>query len=485
MPMKKILVIDDDVDICLLLSKFLTRNGYEVSTTYTGGKALDSLKKGEKYDLVFSDFRLGDMDGLEVLTKIKEMNPALPVIIITGYSDIKVAVKVIKMGAFDYVTKPLLPEEILHTIKKALEPVETGKGLLIGGGGSPRINALSTSSDALLSDNYIIGESAQAKELYKQIDLVAPTNYSVIILGESGTGKESVAQTIHNRSARKDKPFIAMDCGSLSKELAGSELFGHEKGAFTGALFSKAGHFEIANGGTIFLDEVANLSYEIQVSLLRVVQERKVKRIGGTKEVSLDVRIIVASNENLSEAFQKGKFREDLYHRFNEFIITIPPLRDRQDDIMVFANHFLSVANRELNKNIKGFSDDVVNSFMTYQWPGNLRELKNVIKRAALLTNGDLVMSKALPGEISYNTRISFSENSISGIPSLHNNHTNGLSNHNSIPQAPNLKNIALEAEYETIINVLKQVNFNKTKAAKILNIDRKTLYNKMKVFNL
>lgn len=468
--MKKILVVDDDLDICLLLSRFLTKNGYEVSTASTGAKALDSLKR-EHFDLVLCDFRLGDTNGVDVLTKIKELYPHISVIIITGYSDIKIAVKVIKMGAIDYITKPLLPEEILHTIKKALG-IEAVPYRNVSSNDISKAVITKNRSISEMEKKFIVGESPQAKELYKQIDLVAPTNYSVIILGESGTGKESVAQTIHNSSFRKNKPFIAMDCGAISKELAGSELFGHEKGSFTGALNSKTGHFELANGGTIFLDEVSNLSYEIQISLLRIVQERKVRRIGGTKEIDLDVRIIVASNENLYESVQRGRFREDLYHRFNEFTINIPALRERTKDIMIFAHHFLNTSNQELNKNIIGFNEDVIECFLTYQWPGNLRELKNVIKRAALLTDGDKIQSKAIPVEISNNLRFSFAE-----------------ANHNiaigKVSATPNLKNIAHEAEYETIINILKQVNFNKTKAAKILNIDRKTLYNKMRIFNI
>ena len=460
--MKRILVIDDDVDICLLLSRFLTKNGFSVSTAHSGAKALEVLKK-EAFDLVLCDFRLGDTDGTEILTKIKEINPLISVIIITGYLDIKIAVKVIKLGAFDYVTKPLFPEEILLTVKKALESSENKNK--INESSKSRIGTDISDSD------FIFGDSTQSKELYRQIDLVAPTHYSVIIYGESGTGKESVAQTIHRKSPRKNKPFIAMDCGSLSKELAGSELFGHEKGSFTGALTSKIGHFELANGGTLFLDEVSNLSYDIQSSLLRVVQERKAKRIGGLKEIDLDVRIIVATNENLYESANKGEFREDLYHRFNEFGINIPALRERNKDIMTFATHFLKLANRELQKDIKGFSEEVTNAFKNYQWPGNLRELKNVIRRSALLTDEELVQKKVLPPEI-YNYSISFGEKKMGSM--LH-----------QVSSAPNLKNIAHEAEYETITSVLEQVNYNKSKAAKILNIDRKTLYNKMKAFNI
>jgi two-component system, NtrC family, response regulator HydG len=470
--MKRLLVIDDDIDICTLLSRFLSRNGFDVFTAHRGATALEIIKK-DKIDIVLCDFRLGDMDGMEMLVKIKEINPKTIVIIITGYSDIKMAVNVIKAGAYDYVTKPLLPDEILLTIKKAIDKSgasEAGSALGNTNNKHPRKEIHRKAENY---NKYIIGESPQAKELYKQIDLVAPTNYSVIIYGESGTGKEAVAHTIHNRSPRKDYPFVAMDCGAISKELAGSELFGHEKGSFTGALTTKIGHFEMANGGTLFLDEVVNLGYEIQASLLRVVQERKLKRIGSTKEIDLDVRIIVATNENLSESYRKGKFREDLYHRFNEFGIFIPPLRERKKDILIFANYFLEEANNELYKESRGFSEDVIEIFKTYPWPGNLRELKNIIKRAALLADGHYIESKTLPVEISNYHKFSFGEEE----------NGNGIKSQD--PSKPNLKNAALEAEYETIMTVLRQVNFNKTKAAQILNIDRKTLYNKMKAFNM
>jgi two-component system response regulator HydG len=320
----------------------------------------------------------------------------------------------------------------------------------------------------------MIGNSSQSKALYKQVDLVAPTNYSVIIYGESGSGKEAIAQSIHMRSPRRDMPFVAMDCGAISKDLAGSELFGHEKGSFTGALGTKIGHFELANGGTLFLDEVSNLPYETQALLLRVIQERRMKRIGGVKEIMLDVRLIAASNENLSDSYRKGKFREDLFHRFNEFSINVPPLRERHDDIMAFAQFFLDKTNKELGKNITGFSDDVVEYFIDYPWYGNLREMKNVIKRAALLTQGDIVEAKAVPVEISNHSKFTFPESRI---------HVDGDGQPKDL--SPNLKAAAHEAEHEMILKILKQVNFNKSKAAKLLNIDRKTLYNKMKTYNL
>jgi two-component system response regulator HydG len=474
--MKKILIVDDEVNIGLLLSKFLSRNGFEVKTATSGSAAFEILAT-ESFNLVLCDFRLEDTDGREVLKKVKIQYPRTGVIIITGYSDIKLAVELIKMGAYDYITKPLYPDEILNTIKKAID-TQNALNEEMDKPKSPADNPKNreVNLESGKQEEYVIGTSSPAKELIRQIDLVAPTGYSVILIGESGTGKESVAKSIHLKSPRKDKPFVAMDCGSLTKELAGSEFFGHEKGSFTGALYTKIGHFEMANGGTLFLDEVGNLSYEIQAALLRTVQERKVKRIGSTKEIDLDVRIIVATNENLIDAIAKGRFREDLYHRFNEFGIYMPPLRERGKDIMIFAEYFMISANNELNKFVRGFSAEVEESFLTYPWPGNVRELKNVLRRAVLLTEGDFIQTKALPLEISTYAKVSAFENAVE---------TSNIKNHNGKEKKVDLKNAAQEAEYDTILKVLKEVKFNKTKAAKILNIDRKTLYNKMKAINL
>jgi two-component system response regulator HydG len=509
--MPKILVIDDDRDICLLLKRFLTKHNYEVAEVYAGKKALDLLNSFTP-DLVLCDFRLDDMDGTTLLVKIKELLPEVPVIIMTGYSDIKIAVEVMKLGAYDYIGKPLFPDEILVTIKKALQPQPTvTTHATTTAQAAPAYTTPTTTEDdgaavareqkqhLVFSGDYIFGDSEPFKKILKQIDLVAPTSYSIIIYGESGSGKEAIAQEIHKRSRRKTMPFVAIDCGAMSKELAGSELFGHEKGAFTGALNQKIGNLEIANGGTVFLDEIGNLSYDIQVSLLRVVQERKMRRVGGTKDIDLDIRIIVASNEKLWDIARKGKFREDLYHRFNEFSIVVPPLRERKEDIMVFARHFLLQTNKELEKNVKGFSKEVEDIFKSYIWYGNLRELKNVIKRATLLAEGSFVEAHTLPFEISNFTRLQFDEApdtssyntqsepkqaivtpiipspiSEAEIPRPHPHHS-----HSEL----SLKNASIDAEYETIIEALKKSNFNKSKAAKLLNIDRKTLYNKMKQY--
>jgi two-component system response regulator HydG len=464
--MRKILIVDDEVNIGILLSKFLIRNSFSVSTATSGQTAMEYLSK-EPYDLVLCDYRLEDTDGKEMLIKIKESYPSTGVIIITGYSDIKLAVELIKLGAYDYITKPLYPDEILNTINKAIETqIALNTNLSEPSQDIPKQKSAKLTYSP--TENFVVGQSPASRELLKQIQLVAPTSYSVILMGESGTGKESVAKAIHLNSPRKDSPFVAMDCGSLTKELAGSEFFGHEKGSFTGALYTKIGHFEMANGGTLFLDEVGNLSYEIQAALLRTVQERKIKRIGSTKEIDLDVRIIVATNENLANAIQKGRFREDLYHRFNEFSIDLPPLHHLGGDIMLFANTFLGGANQELNRSVQGFSAEVEECFLTYNWPGNVRELKNVVRRATLLTETDLIQLKALPLEISTYAKAFAIENSISRVE-----------------KPRDLKNAALEAEYDAILKVLREVNFNKTKAAKILKIDRKTLYNKMRAINL
>lgn len=469
--MKKILIVDDEVNIGLLLSKFLTRNSFDVTSATSGSSAMEYLAK-DSFDLVLCDYRLEDTDGKEMLVKIKDNYPKTGVIIITGYSDIKLAVELIKLGAYDYITKPLYPDEILNTINKAIE-TQIALNASVPDTENPleQEKVKTSKSTYVLTDEFVIGQSAASKDLMKQILLVAPTTYSVILMGDSGTGKESVAKAIHLNSPRKDKPFVAMDCGSLTKELAGSEFFGHEKGSFTGALYTKIGHFEMANGGTLFLDEVGNLSYEIQAALLRTVQERKIKRIGSTKEIDLDVRIIVATNENLQDAIVKGRFREDLYHRFNEFAINLPPISQRGKDILAFAESFLQLANQELNKDIAGFSDEVVDCFLTYNWPGNVRELKNVVRRATLLTETDEIQLKALPLEISTYAK----------LPLL--NTVSSPAAERTKPR--DLKNAALEAEYDTILKVLREVNFNKTKAAKILNIDRKTLYNKMKAIDL
>ncbi|NML22477.1 sigma-54-dependent Fis family transcriptional regulator [Pseudoflavitalea sp. G-6-1-2] len=482
--MPKVLVIDDDRDICFLMNKFLTRHGYETLESYSPKKALEVLDETQNIDIVLCDYRMEGMDGKTILLKIKEKYPAMPVIIITGYNDLKTAVDVMKLGAYDYVTKPLYPEEILNTIQTALQlPPEMQTVAASSNGTTEATAKIKKANNG--NGGYIFGNSPVFQHLIDQISLVAPTDYSVIIYGESGSGKEAIAQEIHKKSKRSAFPFVAIDCGSLSKELAGSELFGHEKGAFTGAINQKIGNFEVANGGTIFLDEIANLPYDIQVSLLRVIQERKMRRVGGTKDIDLDVRILIASNEKLWDAAQKGRFREDLFHRFNEFTIELPPLRQRKDDIMVFAQHFLEKANEALQKNVKGFSPEVEDIFKNYVWHGNLRELRNVVKRSALLTDGDLIEVRSLPFEISNYRKLQFENNGEQyvGAPPPQQMAPDTMRTVRRLPFENSLKEASIDLEYELILKALKETNFNKSKAAKLLNIDRKTLYNKIKLY--
>ncbi len=454
--MEKILIVDDDKDICMLLDRFLTKNNFSTSTAHRASEALQTVRE-TKYDLVLCDFKLPDANGLEVLQKIKILSPETAVIIITGYSDVKTAVLTVKHGAYDYVTKPLYPDEILHTIKNALAKK------------AEKASVVSSKEDdrgkTAKSKKYLFGKSRAAEVLQKHINLIAPTNMSVIIIGETGTGKEFVANAIHQNSPRGSKPFVAIDCGALPKELAGSELFGHLKGSFTGAIADKKGSFEIADGGTLFLDEIGNLSYENQMRLLRVLQERKIKKIGGVTDISIDVRIIAATNEDLKESVREGKFREDLYHRLNEFKIELSPLRERKADILLFADHFLELANDQLGKSVEGFDEEVKEKLKDHYWHGNLRELQNVVKRSVLLTLGNLVTLESLPQEIISPT---FFDN-----------------NMDDEFDPTNLKSVSENAERNAIISVLEKTGYNKTRAAEVLNIDRKTLYNKLKAYDI
>ncbi|WP_295125913.1 sigma-54 dependent transcriptional regulator [uncultured Chitinophaga sp.] len=484
--MKSILIIDDEINICTLLSKFLSKHGFKAESTMSGATALKMLKE-KPYDLILCDYRLKDTDGAQLLNDIRQIRPRTVVIIITGYTDVRIAVDMVKNGAYDYISKPLYPDEILALVQKALshepvplrEPAYAPAAAAVGGRAQEEVVEEEKAPLSLKSskpnDKYVYGKSHAAKELYRQITLVAPTDYSVIVYGETGTGKESVANLIHQNSQRKNEPFVALDCGSLSKELAASELFGHEKGSFTGAINTKIGAFEQAHGGTLFLDEIANLSYDIQVALLRVIQEKQIRRVGSLKEIAVDVRLVVASNEKLSESVQKGKFREDLFHRFNEFTIYIPPLRERLDDLPQLVDTFMQQVARELGKSPIPISSDVWDCFRRYDWPGNIRELKNVIRRACLLTPADEEIAvETLPLELKEeSSRESFSVGA------------DGLEEHDMITDANDLKAVALKAEYNKIINVLKAVKYNKTKAAQLLNIDRKTLYNKLRLLNI
>ena len=440
-----ILIIDDDNYIINLLERYFQRERYKVFTLSKGKPAL-KLLKNERIDVVLCDIRLPDVNGRELIPYMQQISPDTVVVMMTAYAEIRSAVDSIKAGAFDYVTKPVYPEEISNIIKQAIRS--------------------KTEDKAKTDDIFITGESTEMLKLIDQSKLVAPTNMSVLIQGETGSGKEYIARLIHKNSSRKNKKFIAIDCGAIPHELSASELFGHVKGSFTGAISDKAGFFEQANQGTIFLDEIGNLSYETQTKLLRAIQQKVITRVGDSKTIDIDVRIICASNSDLLEASGDGFFRIDLYHRINEFKLNLPPLRERGNDLMIFAKHFLEEANHELNKEVTGFDDEVVAVFQSHPWYGNLRELRNMIKRSVLLTRSDAVTLNSLPEE-------------------LREQHKTVAEVVEKTTKTLDLKASSIEAEKLVIEKALQQANYNKTLAAKILNIDRKTLYNKLNQLGL
>ncbi|MFR0836626.1 MAG: sigma-54-dependent transcriptional regulator [Barnesiella sp.] len=448
--MNKILIVEDDITYAKMLKTWLSRKGFDVVSVSEVGKAEKYLAEN-KVSLILSDLRLPDRDGIELLVWIRENDLDIPLIVMTGYAGIQSAVQAMKLGAVDYVEKPMNPDALLKKIEDALNPVANDKN-------APREKRKEKNSrkQALTSANYLEGESEAAKQLYNYVRLVAPTSMSVLINGASGTGKEYVARQIHYLSKRSDKPFVAIDCGAIPRDLAASEFFGHKKGSFTGALSDKIGAFEAADGGTIFLDEVGNLNYDTQIQLLRVLQERKIRPVGSNTEIPVDVRLISATNENLQDAMEKGNFRDDLYHRINEFTIRMPQLCERKEDILLFADFFLDRANKELGKDVSGFEDKALQKIRTYSWPGNLRQMINVIKRATLLTSGRYITSDELDIDIVQES---------------------------DVPDIMPLRNVATERE--RIIEALQRTGNNKSKAAELLQIDRKTLYNKLKLYHI
>lgn len=429
------LLIEDDITFCLMLKTWLKKKGIQTESASTISSAKNMIERNS-YDLILSDLRLPDGSGMDVLEWTHSKKKEIPFIMLTGYADIQTAVDSIKKGAFDYIPKPINPDILLEKIQEALSSKKE--------------------AEAPVSINYIKGNSALSKKLYEYVDIVAPTEMSILITGESGTGKEHIANLIHSKSARKSAPFIAVDCGTIPKELAASEFFGHTKGSFTGAIENKTGYFAMANGGTLFLDEIANLSSETQMQLLRALQEKKIRPVGSNDDIRVDVRIIAATNENLSETVGV-KFRDDLYHRLNEFSIQVPSLRERDEDIALFSNYFLNEGNKEFKKEVIGFTDEAMEIIQKYHWPGNLREMKNVIKRSVLLTTEQYISADILPQELKNKKSEEINSNA------LHDE----------------------EFEKSQILKALEMCNNNKSQAALLLKIDRKTLYNKMKLYNM
>lgn len=452
--MTSILIIEDDVAFCKMLETFLGRRNFKITSAFTAEEALKTLKSST-IDLVLTDVRLPDDDGLSILKYVTTLPKEIPVILMTGYAEVNKAVQAMKEGAFDYISKPVRPDELLQIIEKALQTDTTPSAAKKP---EKKADVAPLDKKESLNSKYIKGISDASAKLNQYVDLVAPTNMSVLVIGDSGTGKEYVAKNIHDRSKRSQNPFIAVDCGAIPKELASSEFFGHKKGSFTGALSDKTGHFEAANGGTLFLDEIGNLSYELQVQLLRALQERKVKPVGANTEIPVDIRVVAATNEDLSEAVKKGDFREDLYHRLNEFSIKVPRLSKRKEDLRLFVSSFLERANKELEKEVTGFSEEAMRAMENYDWPGNLRELQNIVKRTVLLSQESTINIDLLPVEIT------------------------AFKGEDSKQDYSLFKNAN---EQELILDALEEANGNKSKAARILNVDRKTLYNKLKQYDI
>ena len=457
--MRHILIVEDDIAFGTMLQTWLRRKGFEVDKATSVGAAVKLLVDMKSVDLVLSDLRLPDHDGLRLLAWMHEHSINAPFIVMTNYAEVQNAVLAMKSGAADYIAKPVQPDILLQKINDAMEQnTQQSKATIQN---STTQNAPTAHNSKLKAQNseaaprYIEGKSEASRQLYSYVELVAPTPMSVLILGASGTGKEYVAHRIHDLSQRHDRPFFALDCGAIPRDVAASEFFGHKKGAFTGADADKRGAFEIANGGTLFLDEVGNLSYEVQVQLLRALQERRIRPVGGTKEIDIDIRLVCATNENLEEAVSEGRFREDLYHRINEFTIYMPKLSERGSDLFLFADLFIRHANEELNRNVEGFDSGAAEMLASHLWPGNLRELNNVVKRAVLLTRGSQITTAELT--------LAMGQIRTDNVLQLHDEDT----------------------ERQRIITALQQTNGNKTKAARLLGVDRKTIYNKIEKLGL
>jgi len=455
--MAHLLLVEDDTTFSKLLSNFLGKHGHQVnvcSNIKEAREALNNSDPSEPYEVLMLDYRLPDGNSVDFLKALRSEGNRTAAFIMTSFHDVRTAVTAMQIGAFDYITKPVNPEELLMVLREALNKAESGSSKA-----APKTKSSSKADKQALE--FIEGRSKISKQLYEYVRLVSPTDMSVIIQGESGTGKEHVAKSIHRLSKRSSGPFVAIDCGSLSKELAASELFGHKKGAFTGALQDKIGQFEAADGGTLFLDEIGNLGYDVQIKLLRALQERIIVPIGATQQIKVDVRLIAATNEDLMVNAANGDFREDLYHRLNEFKIEVPPLRKRGEDLGIFIQHFVDKANEELGRNVRELSKEVMDVFHKYDWPGNLRELNNVIKRLVLLSKEEVATLGALPAEM---------------ITAMQEQQK---------PAGSDLKALQETHEKEMIEKVLQEVRYNKSKAAKLLNIDRKTLYYKIEKYHI
>ncbi|MDP8203421.1 MAG: sigma-54 dependent transcriptional regulator [Candidatus Tenebribacter mawsonii] len=459
--MIKILIIDDNKNMQIILKNLLVDEGYDVISTTNGKDGLSAVIE-QSPDLVLLDIRLPEMNGIDILQQITKFEKEIPVIMITAYGDVETAVETMKLGAFDYITKPFVNEELKLVIRKALDTNELKQ----------EVKVLRQQLKAKKGDDVPMGNSIAIALILKQVELVASTDMSVIIQGKSGTGKEVIANLIHRKSKRKNKAFIPIDCGAIPDTLVESELFGYQKGAFTGASSAKKGKFETANGGTLFLDEITNLPPSAQAKILRVIQEKMITKIGGTKPINIDVRIIVATNLDMIKAVQEHHFRDDLFHRLNEFSLSLPTLKERKDDILIIAEQFLQESNIELDKNIIGFSPEALNILESYSWPGNVRELKHVIKKAVLLEETDHITPSALDLEFGNVQSSPFKE-------ALDKYYEMIITQGSTISDITAI--VSAEMERVLIKRILVEAKYNKSKAARILGIDRNTLYSKLK----
>ena len=455
--MTRILIVEDDIAFGTMMQTWLKKKGFDVDKATSVGAAVRLIEEKPAYNLVLSDLRLPDRDGLELLAWMHKNNMLIPFIVMTNYAEVQNAVLAMKSGAADYIAKPIQPDILLSKIKDALQNNTNSTKQQNNSNNTPTTpqpnntnNNTTTPHHLNTSSRFIEGNSDASRQLYSYVSLVAPTPMSVLILGASGTGKEYVARRIHEQSQRAGKPFVALDCGAIPRDVAASEFFGHKKGAFTGADTDKRGAFEAANGGTLFLDEVGNLSYEVQVQLLRALQERRVRPLGSTEERPIDIRLVAATNENLEQAVAEGRFREDLYHRLSEFTIYMPQLSERGTDLYLFADLFVRLANEELSRHVEGFDARAAEKLASYSWPGNLRELNNVVKRAVLMARGAFITQDELSAAMG------------------------------PVRQEPITALHDADAERQRILNALQQCGGNKSKAARMLGIDRKTLYNKL-----
>jgi len=456
--MAKVLVVDDEANLRKVLATMLRRTGYEVTVAADGEQGLAEFQKSGA-DIVITDLVMPKVGGMEILRAVNSSSPDVPVIIITAHGTVDSAVEAIKLGAFDYITKPFDQAEIQVVIAKAARTHDIAQR-------NVRVDGRARAA--------IVGQSPQMQEIFKIIEKVADTPSTVLITGESGTGKELIATALHEGSSRRNKPLIRINCAAIPKDLMESELFGYERGAFTGAVTSKPGRFELADGGTLFLDEIAEIPVEMQVKILRALQESEFERVGGIKTTRVDVRLIAATNRNLELEIEAGRFRKDLYYRLAVVPIVLPALRERQSDIPMLTHHFIEKYNRKLNKKIEGISDEALALLQAYAWPGNIRELENLMERVLLFADGPKIAAKDLPDQI---------RQAAVETPAAASTTADGTPAETGLKDIVRMKSAALEKDL--IAKALDETGGNVTRAARLLQISRKSLQTKMKEFGL